>query len=239
MDPYIEAQLRDDFHADFVPVLRELLIPQVRPSYTVNIERYVYLVSEEDEVIGHVGPDVSVLQHPHAWGDHGEATLATLEPAVLTLPMPRLVEQKFLTIRSRERRDVVTVVEVLSPWNKSPGDGCKEYLQKRSGYLRAMVHIVEIDLLRGGQRLPTIEPLPDGDYFAFVGRWDRRPKLDVYHWLVHERLPVIPIPLKVGDPDVALDLQAAFERTYERGGYDYALDYDALIDPPLPDDSDA
>jgi hypothetical protein len=153
--------------------------------------------------------------------------------------MPHLVEQKFLTIRSRERRDVITVIEVLSPWNKSPGDGFKEYLQKQSGYLRSMVHIVEIDLLRGGSRLPTIEPLPAGDYFAFVGRWDRRPNLDVYHWHLQNHLPRIPIPLKVGDADAALDLQAAFERTYENAGYDYALDYDAPLDPPLSDDSDA
>lgn len=192
MDPYIESQRWDDFHSRFVPALGDMLLPQVRPTYTVDVKRYVYLV-----------------------------------------------EQKFLSIRSRERRDFITVIELLSPWNKSPGDGFKEYLQKQSGYLGSVVHIVEIDLLRGGSRLPTIEPLPAGDYFAFVGRWDRRPKLDVYHWHLRDRLPRIPIPLKVGDADAALDLQAAFERTYENAGYDYALDYDVPLDPPLPHDSDA
>ena len=65
-------------------------------------------------------------------------------------------------------------------------------------------------MLRGGERLPTIDPLQDGDFYAFVCRPRLRPELDVYAWTLRDPLPTLPIPLAQGDPDVPLDLQAAF-----------------------------
>jgi hypothetical protein len=41
------------------------------------------------------------------------------------------------------------------------------------------------------------------------------------------------VPLAGDDPDVSLDLQAAFTTTYDRAGYDYALDYRRAVAPPL------
>lgn len=234
MDPYIEPQRWDDFHSDFVPVLREQLIPQVRPRYTVDVERYVFLVEEDEEqAVHHYAPDASVVHGGGLPESADTAPVTTLEPHVLTLPMPSDVEQKYLVIRSRERREVVSLIELLSPWNKHAGDGQTEYLQKRANFLRTETHIIEIDLLRGGTRLPMLEPLPSGDFFAFIGRWQRRPKVDVLAWTLRDRLPTIPIPLKEGDDDVWLNLEEALNRTYERGGYDYALDYRQDPVPPL------
>ena len=56
---------------------------------------------------------------------------------------------------------------------------------------------------------------------------------EVYGWTLRDRLPVIPVPLADGDPDVPLDLQAAFTTTYDRSGYDYSLNYDSAVNPPL------
>jgi hypothetical protein len=44
---------------------------------------------------------------------------------------------------------------------------------------------------------------------------------------------VVPVPLAPEDPDVPLDLQAAFTTTYDRAGYDYSLDYRRSPEPPL------
>ncbi|NUQ64117.1 MAG: hypothetical protein HUU20_16710 [Pirellulales bacterium] len=38
---------------------------------------------------------------------------------------------------------------------------------------------VELDLLRGGERLSTVDLLRDGDFYAFVSRPRLRPELDV------------------------------------------------------------
>ena len=50
---------------------------------------------------------------------------------------------------------------------------------------------------------------------------------------MRQPLPTIPIPLAGEDPDVDLDLQAAFTTTYDRAGYDYSLDYSRSVEPPL------
>ncbi|MGH7199082.1 MAG: DUF4058 family protein, partial [Planctomycetaceae bacterium] len=130
-------------------------------------------------------------------------------------------------------RKVGTVIEALSPENKRlGGKGRRKYLRKREQVLHSPAHLVELDLLRGGARLPMLDPLPAGDYYAFICR-DRRPKAETYAWTLQFPLPVIPIPLADGDPDVPLELQSAFTTVYDRAGYDYTLRYGELLTPPL------
>jgi hypothetical protein len=233
MDPFIESQRWDDFHAALLPVLRELLVPQVRPRYTVDVERHVYLVDESGESTARYVPDAAVVHRGELPDSELTASTATLEPHLLTIPMPAEYKQKYLAVRTRGGHEPVCLIEVLSPCNKSAGEGQQEYLQKRADYLRTLTHIVEIDLLRGGRRLPVNESFPKADYCAFVGRWDRRPQVEVYAWSLQDRLPSIPVPLREGDPDAWLNLQEALTRTYDRAGYDYTLDYDADVTPAL------
>jgi hypothetical protein len=146
------------------------------------------------------------------------------------------VREAFLTVRLRETMDVATVIEVLSPTNKRAGsDGRKEYLKKREEVLLSSAHLVELDLLRGGARLPTNEPLPPGDYYALICRRRRRPRAEVYAWPLRHPLPTIPVPLTGEDPDVALDLQEVFTTVYDRAAYQYSIDYAAVVEPPLPE----
>ena len=140
----------------------------------------------------------------------------------------------FLTLRERETREVVTVIEVLSPLNKRSGSrGQRQYLRKREAVLQSVAHLIELDLLRGGQRPPMFEPLPPGDYYASVSRERLRPKVEVYAWPLPHPLPPIPVPLAENDRDVTLDLQAVFNTVYDRVGYDYSLDYRRSVEPPL------
>ena len=48
-----------------------------------------------------------------------------------------------------------------------------------------------------------------------------------------QRLPIIKIPLRPGDADVPLDLQALVDQCYRNGGYEGTLDYAVDPDPPL------
>ncbi|MBX6316783.1 MAG: DUF4058 family protein, partial [Isosphaeraceae bacterium] len=127
---------------------------------------------------------------------------------------------------------LVTVIEVLSPTNKT-GSGREEYLEKRRELIDRPVNLVELDLLLGGRRLPMAEPLPPGDYYALVSRAERRPQAEVYAWTIRQPLPTIPIPLRPPDPDVPLDLAAIFATAYERGRYARSLDYGAPLTVPL------
>jgi hypothetical protein len=238
MDPFIEGQKWRDFHLMIIAVTRELLGPLLLPRYVVVVEEHVFLSHPSEDEHGGRWPDMFVLEQagapPLAGTGGGTATAVAIAPVTLTLPEPRHERQPYLTILDREQGDVITVLEVLSPTNKSTeGNGHRQYLEKRDEILESPAHLVELDLLRGGLRLPTVEPLPLGDYYAFVSRrWDR-PRVDVYAWPLRHVLPPIPIPLAREDPEVTLDLQAAFTTAYDRALYAHSLRYRRDVVPPL------
>jgi hypothetical protein len=238
MDPFIESQHWQDSHTRLIVACSDQLVPRVRPNYFVQVEKHVYVVDDE-ELTGDMIPDVSVGRSLYERPvDEGGGTAVAIRPRTHRIPLPMTVRQSYLTIRSREGREIVTVIELLSPWNKAPREGAGEYLSKRLEVLRSSANLVEIDLLRGGRRLPTEEPLGPFDYHAFVSRPDRRPEVDVYSWRLADRLPTIPIPLAGSDPDVPLELQELLSTIYDRGGYEDVLNYRAAIDPPLPPDGE-
>jgi hypothetical protein len=51
--------------------------------------------------------------------------------------------------------------------------------------------------------------------------------------LLSQKLPEILIPLRAGDDDVRLDLQAVLNRQYDEAGYDADIDYARGPDVPL------
>jgi hypothetical protein len=126
--------------------------------------------------------------------------------------------QAYIEIRDGADRKLVTAIELLSPSNKEHGSDRDQYLAKRSRYLDTDVHLVEIDLLRGGPRLP-LHPAPKGDYCVMVSRAEERPEVGLWPIALRERLPVIPIPLTTAERAAKLDLQAVLHRVYDAAGY--------------------
>ena len=123
---------------------------------------------------------------------------------------------------------MITSIEVLSPTNKAKGDGLDAYARKRRNVLSSQTNLVEIDLLREG-----IRPMPQPTecdasrcrYMLSVSRATKREQYELYPVALNESLPRFNIPLREPDPDVPLDLQAAFDRCYESGAYEDLLDY--------------
>ena len=143
----------------------------------------------------------------------------------------------YLEIRDRDRHDLVTVVELLSPCNKYAGPDREQYLAKARQLQRTWVHFVEIDLLRGGPRMPWLD-MPACDYCVVVSRFERRPKAGFWPIGLRDRLPEIPIPLRGGDADARLDLQQVLHHIYDAAGYAYHI-YSGPPEPPLaPADAD-
>jgi len=251
MDPFIESQSWEDFHSRFIHGLSDALVPRVRPRYVVTVERRVYVQHVADEPGDAIRPDISVAESLKPGRD---AVTETAVPSakspdvesqdvistVCTLPMPVEARESYLTLRDSVTREVVTVIEVLSPWNKRPGiDGRREYLEKREAVLQSRSHLIELDLLRGGARLPTVEPLPAADYYLITSRVERRPRADVLAWRLRGKLPAFSVPLARGEPDVRVELGEVFTTTYDRAGYDYSLDYAAKVHPALSDEDAA
>lgn len=237
MDPYLEKyQFWSDFTPRFLANISNSLNARLLPRYETRIEEYV-VVTHEDMRLHRVRPDVTISATPD-WSPGSTLVSATdlANVAVAELEYPDLdpLTQRCIKVIDRKNRRVVTVMEVLSPTNKQPGeDGIETYLAKRAEYLASDAHLVEIDLLRGGERLPMRRELPPGDYYVYVGRQGRSPRGQVFAWNWKSRLPTIPIPLLKQDPEVDLNLQEVFESVYEPACYDRMLPYDEPVEPPL------
>jgi hypothetical protein len=136
---------------------------------------------------------------------------------------------------------LVTTIELLSMTNKTPGQHGRDlYVRKQRELLYGKVHLVEIDLLRGGQHTTAVpEDLARAkcgpfDYHAVVHRFDNLEDFFVYPVRIEQRLPTIGIPLLPGDPDIPLDLRAVFDHCYDTGPYRRRVHYQKLqLAPPL------
>src|SRR4051794_32235551 len=151
MNPYLEQDdVWHDFHERFLPLVAEVLGAQVRPNYIVKIDEHVYvheLPTEPRRFIGRA--DLAVGPVPRAVA--AQAGLGVLEaPATVELPAVDVERLTFVEIRDRRHRELVTVIELLSPSNKRNGPDREQYQAKRGQLLSSSVHVVEIDLLRGG-----------------------------------------------------------------------------------------
>jgi hypothetical protein len=135
----------------------------------------------------------------------------------LLSPAVDMERHAFLEIQDRYTREVITVIELLSPSNKSSDH--EQYLAKRRQFLASPVHLVELDLLRGGPRL-SLQNLPKCDYYAIVSRAEERPRVGVWPIRLRDRLPVIPIPLRSDEPAARLDLQEVVHLVYDAAAYE-------------------
>lgn len=232
MNPWIErGAIWQDFHDSFLPAAREALNVQILPRYFALIQEHLYVDEWEGEsrMIG-IG-DVSVSQ-PGLPDESGEGGVQTLvAPARVQQVEPLLERQISLEIRDREQRRLIAVLELLSPANKRPGRIREQYLAKRSEYLASEAHFVEIDLLRGGPRMPWIG-MSRCDYCAVVSRVSQRPDAGFWPVKLRDPLPSIPVPLGEGDSDATLDLQAIVHRIYDAAGYAVHI-YGNPPEPPL------
>ena len=231
IDPYLEAQgYWADFHHGFITYCREALADALPGHYEARINEEMRVFSRGDEEISlrKVIPDVGLVRGAAGEPSAPTGGVATLEPVTVELPVIEEFRDAWIEVIRRPGRELVTVIELLSPSNKEQ-PGRELYLAKRSALLVQQVHLVELDLLLGGQRLPMRRPLPRGDYFALVSRHDRRPASEVYVRRRGDRLPTIPVPLKAPDPDVALDLAAVYNRAYDRGHNARSIDYNQPI----------
>jgi uncharacterized protein DUF4058 len=233
MNPYLEqSDAWEDFHQRFITHAAESLNGQVGPNYLVKIEARLYiheLSAEERRFVGRA--DVAVTKRTPAEGGSAPAPGVVAAPMQLWLPAVEVQRESFVEIHDRRERRVVTVIEVLSPANKTPGPDHDAYVGKRRSLLASQTHLVEIDLRRGGVR-PTPPELPSCDYYALVSRYQERPRVDVWPVGLRERLPVVPIPRAAPDADVTLDLQAVLHQVYDAAGYGKYI-YADTPQPPL------
>jgi hypothetical protein len=236
MDPYIEhPEIWSDFHLDLAAEIRTQLNQSIQPRYVARLNPRVTYEVVEVARMQSIRPDVGVWQPQPPRGPVAEA-VAELPPApvVSTIKMEVPLRLVNVEVRKSGTLELVTAIEILSPVNKQPShEAYLDYLRKRRELLRSAAHLVEIDLLRGGERPPLDEPAPPAaSYYVTLSRAEQRPEVEVWPIQLQDRLPIVPIPLSQPDPDASLDLAVAVAAVYERGGYATLIDYHRP--PPAP-----
>jgi hypothetical protein len=243
MDPFLEhPNCFPGLHGAMHFCIREALQGLLPAPYFAEINERVWVEASAR----YVEPDSTVIHGGIGGGrpDVGGVALATrTQPLVFEVTDDERTEME-VEIRTRlgdEGERLVTVVEVLSLTNKAPGEKGRElYLEKQREVLGSPVHLVEIDLLRGGEHTTPMSReklrLKAGpfDYHVSIHRFDWPGWFFIYPWKLEDPFPEIAIPLLPGDGEVPLDLAAVFARCYDTGPYRRRVRYDpARLVPPL------
>src|SRR5215831_4577476 len=192
MDPYLEGALWTTLHHSLGTEIVRQLAPKLRPRYVaLPVERFVIdLVSGVAVTTASIYPDVGVAEaQPHVPGPAGATTVSA--PLRLATLMPEAVPHVSVEIRETRQRQLVTVIEILSPTNKR-GEGRREYVTKRQRLLLSAVHLIKIDLLHTGERVPMQQPLPNAPYFVLLSRAEDRPLVDAWPIACGDALPTVP-----------------------------------------------
>lgn len=234
MDPYIEVpELWSDFHGDLAAEMRAELNRVLQPRYVARLTPHVTYEIVEIAERHNIRPDLGV------WQPQPPSAETTSAVAVLPIaPVESVVEMELpLRLYTVEVYEVgalrlVTSIEILSPVNKRPShEAYHDYQRQRRALLRSDTHLMELDLLRAGERPRLLRPVPLASYYVTLSRVPRRPYVDVWPIQLWEKLPVLPVPLLAPDLDVTVDLGAVVAAVYERGAYARLIDYHR---PPLP-----
>ncbi len=111
MDLYLEdSGLWPDVHHNLISNCQGLLSAQLRLKHIVRVEERTYIADESDPAL-------------------------ETQVGVLDLEFEEEIHEAFLKLIDRESRDVdfdVTVIEILSPWNKLPGSAGRESFEKKN-----------------------------------------------------------------------------------------------------------
>lgn len=248
MDPFIEACGRwEDFHSKLIGEIERALAALLPERYFVSLgERsYVVLTDTEGKEFKPFLPDVGVATPSGEHSPQQSTTVVAETDESEGISMEAFValefRETFIEIHEHDPEELlVTCIEVLSPSNKRRGsEGRNLYLRKRNALLLGAANFIELDLLRGGRRMPMVTPWPDSPYALLVSRQSRAPHCKAWSAHFRQPLPTIPVPLSPPDKDIRLDLQSLIAAVYSRSRYDRRLDYTRPLQPALTEQESA
>jgi hypothetical protein len=234
MDPYLEDRnFWRGFHHHLAEFIHDFLNQTLSARYYADIE--IRIVQEEIGISTTSRyPDVSIVER-RPYASQAVAVAAPASPIKREVIIPGESKLRSVRVLTVEDHRLVTAIEILSPINKR-GVELKKYRRKRSNILQASVHLVEIDLLRGGTRpgVELNEPPLETDYVLLVNRVSNGFTRESEIWPValNEPLPNLPIPLLAPDPDVILDMHTALATIYDRARYALRMDYTQPVPSP-------
>jgi hypothetical protein len=238
MDPYLEdPAIWPEVHQRLITYTADALQPHLRSTnYRARINERVILLGEHK--VRPIYPDVSVSltadftqagisgNKSEAMVDKSSMTMVEADKPIIVIEPTEIVEP-FLEIRLARGGALVTVIEILSPVNKTTG--ASMYREKQKEILIHNINLVEIDLLRDGGHVLAVSHHEianiHGDYWVCVSRGSSPGEYEIYPISIRKRLPRVSIPLRPPDADVVLDLPLVFDRCYDNSDFAREIDY--------------
>lgn len=151
----VDAGIFHAFHHDWITEISRALNRGLLPAT-------YYALPEQ--IAGGLGPDVLTLRHPSGNGappaaePSGGVALAIVPPKVRIRVQSEAsryaAKAKAVTIRHVSSHEVVAIVEIVSPGNKSSQNGLNAFVRKAREALAAGIHLLLIDLFPPTPRDP-------------------------------------------------------------------------------------
>jgi hypothetical protein len=239
MDPYLESpSFWRTFHQLLVATMTAELNRTLPPGFAATIDERLYIFWPGRSIY----PDTAILRRPDTpLAPSRSPATAVADPPLLLTVLEEEAHEPFIEIRTTHGdREVVTIIEVLSPANKAAGSpGREEYTRKQRELRGGDVHLLEIDLLRTGQHTVAVpeatlrQGASDWDYVVCLRRAERPNNYAVWPFTVRDDFPHVEIPLTVEHPDVLLNLQTVMNHAYDDGPFARLVDYSREPEPPF------
>lgn len=262
INPHLHSDLQEhgdweEFHGQQITYLTRELKAQLLPmGYTAHSEQSLQIWYEEkaagkpvsDVTIYDPYPERATLTRRSLGTDVAELVIAI--PDVFQKIEPyefRAIAIYQLVPRREDRGEPVAWIELLSPSNKTGGEG-SPYRVKRRSLVESGVVFVELDYLH--ETPPAVDVVPpypeSGSYPYRITIFEPRPdayqgKARIRQFRVDEPIPSMKIPLS-GDDVLEFDFNAPYQRTFEEMLYGLEpglVDYSQLpvnFDRYSPDD---
>lgn len=237
MNPFMEYSW-GDVHVKLLTRISDHLSGELPDDLVVRAEERIEMVEPDDKPKHRkqMIADVAISERwkrglPPVWqpeAGSGSPSVTVMEPEFTPIGVSDET-LRWLEVRTT-KGFVVTVIEVLSPTNKTTER--EEFCERRQRAIDAGANFVEIDLLRGGRPLGFAEFDPERPYSATVYRVTARDRCETYRVGLRDRLPCFRVPLRSQDKDVPLDLQPLIDGIYEVGRY-WTTDFSIPLEPRL------
>src|SRR4051812_24486156 len=145
MDPYLESHWRD-VHASLIIYIRDALQDSLPAELRARVEERVVLETPEGLLGNPLFPDLRVVEYrPQRQGRVTAVAGKAGTPAILVDAEQEPLTEGYITIiDAGSGNRVVTILEVLSSANKTPGDAMQEYQRKQRDITRSETNLVEI-----------------------------------------------------------------------------------------------
>ncbi len=245
MNPWLEDHWHS-VHARFLTYASDQIVQQLPPGLAALTEEQLTIENFRDDFPSRIGPDLAIEETtfapPPVFGQSEEGALAVEQGKVVFLDDP--VERTLQIVDSSGI--IITAIELFNFANKDDYRVREAYRRKQQVYQEGGVNLVEIDCISCGERLFLVSSRhfgsrEDRPFGICIWRAEKDIEARVIPIGWQQKLPKIPIPLRPGDPDAILDLQAALDLSYERGRYAYLIDYEyspRFLPPEIQDWAD-